>query len=53
MAIIVTGLLIYAVGPAASQDSDTWFTQDAVDTANGIPGCGLAQFLSGTLSGLS
>jgi hypothetical protein len=48
MAIMVTGLLIYAGGSAASQDSDTWFTQDAVDTANGILGSGLAQFLSGT-----
>jgi hypothetical protein len=48
MAIMATGLLIYAIGSAAGQDSDTWFTPDAVDTANGILGSGLAQFLSGT-----
>lgn len=48
MIAAVIGLMLQAVRPVASQDSGTWFTQDAIDTANSILGSGLAQFLSGT-----
>jgi hypothetical protein len=45
--VLVAGAVMFAVRPAASQDSDTWFTQDVIDAANSILSSSLAQFLSG------
>ena len=44
----VIGLMLYAVRPAASQNSGSMFTQDTVDAANAILNSDLARFLSGT-----
>jgi hypothetical protein len=44
----VTCLIVLTARPAAGQDGDTLFTQDAIDAANTILSSPLAQFLSGT-----